>query len=170
MNTQSKIRFLAYTAIVAALYVVITLSFSWMAYGPIQLRISEVLVLLAFIDRKYIPGLVLGCILANLSSPIGPLDIGIGAFATFLAVFFTSRTKNLFIATLWPTIFNGLIVGGELYFLGFAPNAAFGIHPLILSCGFVAIGEFVVVSIVGYILFNVILKNKNIVNALKITR
>lgn len=170
MSTKSNIKFLTYTAVITAIYVVMTVTLSYISYGPFQFRFSEVLVLLAFIDKKYIPGLVLGCFLANISSPLGPIDWIVGTSATFLSVFCISRTKNLFIATLWPTIINGLLVGGELYYLGFIPETKLWLHPLILTSGSVAIGEFVVVSIAGYIIFKGLLKNSAVSNILKITR
>jgi len=137
------------TALVAAIYVAITLIISPIAYGNIQFRLSEILVLLSFADPLYILGLTLGCFVANFNSPLGPIDVGLGTFATFLSVssiYFTSKyMKNgkmsLFIASLWPTIFNGIIVGWELNFM-------FSL-PLTLSILQVALGEFVVVSIIG---------------------
>ena len=54
-------KFLVSTALIAAIYVVMTLAIAPLSFGMIQIRISEVLMLMAFIDKKYAPGLVLGC-------------------------------------------------------------------------------------------------------------
>ena len=66
-------KFLVSTALIAAIYVVMTLAIAPLSFGMIQIRISEVLMLMAFIDKKYAPGLVLGCFIANCFSPFGML-------------------------------------------------------------------------------------------------
>ncbi len=149
MNNDKTVNRLVKTAIVAALYAVITFVLAPISYGPIQFRISEIMVLLAFFDPFYIAGLTVGCFIANMLGPNGIMDIIIGTLATFISVYAISITgkfvKNnktsLIIASLWPTIFNGLIIGWMLnYVYQF---------PLLLSIGEVAIGEFVVVTVVG---------------------
>jgi uncharacterized membrane protein len=147
-------------AIVAALYAVLTVAIAPLSYGGVQFRLSEVMVLLAFIDPLYIPGLVLGCAISNFFSPLGIIDVFVGSFATFLSVYMISKSKSLFVATLWPVLFNGFIVGAELYYVAQLPFWLTSLQ--------VAFGEFVVVTIVGYITFKIILSNKNITNALKI--
>ena len=59
-------KFLVSTALIAAIYVVMTLAIAPLSFGMIQIRISEVLMLMAFIDKKYAPGLVLGCFIAKM--------------------------------------------------------------------------------------------------------
>lgn len=147
------------TAMVAALYGALTWVLSSLSYGPIQFRLTEIMVLLAFIDSAYIPGLVLGCIIANIFSPMGFVDMAFGSFATLIAVFLISKTKNLFLATLYPTIANGIIIAIELYFILKLP--------FLLSFGEVALGEFIVVTCLGYPIFKAILKNEKLVALLK---
>lgn len=147
------------TAMIAAVYGAVTWGLSFVSYGPIQFRVTEVMVLLAFIDYTYIPGLVLGCVIANLFSPFGIVDVILGSLATLIATVLISKSKNLLLATIWPTITNGIIVGLELYFM---------IHtPFLLNFGEVALGEFVVVTCIGYPMFKFILRNKALTNALK---
>lgn len=158
------------TAIVAAIYASITMALAPISYGELQFRLSEILVLLAFIDPLYIPGLVLGCILANLGSPLGPIDVFAGSFATLLSVMaiYQTRTtlgnsfKSLIIASLWPVIFNGLIVGWMLNYVLTLPFWA--------SAGYVALGEFVVVSIVGVVVFKNILARESFISILRLTK
>ena len=148
-NKKKTVQRLARTAIIAALYAVITLALAPISYGAVQFRVSEIMVLLAFFDPFYIGGLTLGCLIANILGPIGIADIIFGTIATFISVYAISltgkyiknNTKSLVIASLWPTIFNGLIIGWMLNYLYQLP--------LVLSMGEVAIGEFVVVTIVG---------------------
>ncbi|MBV7272735.1 QueT transporter family protein [Clostridium sp. PL3] len=159
MNRLFTTKNLAKTAMISAVYGVVTWALSFVSYGPIQFRVTEVMVLLAFIDYAYIPGLVLGCVIANLFSPFGIVDIVFGSLATFIAVILISKTKNLLLATIWPTITNGIIVGLELYYM---------VHtPFLINFGEVALGEFVVVTCIGYPMFKFILKNKALTNILK---
>lgn len=141
------------TAVIAAIYAVVTIAIAPLSYGNIQFRISEVLVLLAIFDPLYIGGLTLGCFVANMLGPNGPMDVIVGTLATFITVVFIYYTgkyiKNfkiqLIVASIWPTIFNGIIIGWML-------NVLYGL-PLVLSIIQVAIGEFVVVTILGIPLF-----------------
>ena len=159
MKNFFTIQNLAKSAMVAAIYGVLTWLIAPFAFGPIQFRITEILVLLAFVDFGYVPGLVVGCFIANLFSPMGIYDVIFGTSATFIAVFLVGKTKNLIIASLWPTIANGLIVGFELYYvLKF---------PFILSAGEVALGEFVVVTVIGVPIFMTLSKNKRLIEFLK---
>lgn len=144
-TTQRIVR----TAIIAALYAVITLALAPISYGSVQFRISEIMVLLAFFDPFYIGGLTLGCFIANILGPNGLPDVIFGTIATFISVYAISMTskyvnnnnKALFIASLWPTIFNGLIVGAELSYIANLP--------LIITMLEVAAGEVVVVTVIG---------------------
>ncbi|WP_394884369.1 QueT transporter family protein [Clostridium butyricum] len=145
-NTTKR---LVRTAVIAALYAVLTLFLAPISYGSIQFRISEIMVLLAFFDPFYIGGLTLGCFVANILGPNGMVDAVFGTIATFISVYaisitgkyIKSDTKSLIVASLWPVIFNGLIIGWELNYLYQLP--------LVLSILQVACGEFVVVAIVG---------------------
>jgi len=140
-------------ALVASLYIALT----WInpySYGEIQFRISEVLVLLCFYRKDYSYSLIIGCLIANVFSPVGILDIVFGTLATAISVLLISYSKRLFIATLYPVIFNGIIVGALIYYATSSPV------PIWALMGYVAIGEFVVVSVVGYILFKILVKNK----------
>lgn len=146
---------LVFSAVIAAVYAAVTIGLAPISYGPIQFRLSEILVLLAFLNRRYIPGLVLGCLLANMYSQLGVMDIVFGTLATYLSVEMISRTKNIFLASLWPVVINGVIIGIML-------NILFDL-PLMLTMGQVAFGEFVVVSVAGVILFKTtILENRKL--------
>lgn len=152
-------RNLVKTAMVAAIYGALTFFISPIAYGGMQFRLTEVMVLLAFIDFGYVPGLVLGCVIANLFSPIGLPDVVFGSLATFIAVIMVSKTKNLLLATIWPSLVNGAIIALELYFISKVP--------FWLSFAGVAFGEFIVVTCIGYPVFKALLKNKRLVSFLK---
>ncbi|EPZ59440.1 queT transporter family protein [[Clostridium] sordellii ATCC 9714] len=69
----NKTKKLVMTSLVAAIYAVLTLVLGAISYGPIQFRIAEIMVLLAFIKKDYIWGLTIGCFLANVIGPLGLL-------------------------------------------------------------------------------------------------
>lgn len=149
MNNNKTVQRVVKTSIIAALYAAITIALAPISYGPIQFRVSEIMVLLAFFDPFYIVGLTIGCFIANILGPNGLMDIIFGTFATFISVYAISITEkfvknkraSLIIASLWPTICNGIIIGWMLYYIYQLP--------LLLSIGEVAIGEFIVVTVVG---------------------
>lgn len=147
---------LVVTALVAALYATLTLALGFISYGQIQFRLSEIMILLAFIRKEYIVGLTLGCFLANVIGPYGVPDIIFGTLATLISailVYLTSKSIKkgaLLIASLWPTIINGIMIGAML-------NIFFGV-PLVLGMLQVAFGEFVVITIVGIPFFKMVTK------------
>ena len=151
---------LARIGVLAALYALLTYALPSLAYGPIQFRLSEVMTLLAFIDPFYILPLTLGCALANLGSPFGMIDVIVGSFASFLALYFMSRTRNIFLASLWPTFFS-FIIGLEILILSNEPINFF------LVTGQIMISEFIVVTLIGIPFLKIIEKNKYIINMLK---
>lgn len=155
----NKIKSIATTAIVAALYATVTMSLSFISYGPVQFRLAEIMTLLPLLNKKYILGLTLGCFLSNVLGTLGIVDIIFGTIATFISVYLVYLTGKLMkdkkgrfiIASLWPTIVNAIIIGAELkIFFGF---------PLILSMIQVGFGQFVVITIIGVPLFR-FLNNK----------
>ena len=145
----------------AAIYAVLTVAMAPISYGAVQLRLSEVMTLLAFVDPVFIPGLVLGNFIANLFSPFGLPDVVFGTLATFIAVFMMSKMKSMLIASFWPTIANGRIIGLEL--------AIFTGAPFVSTALYVALGEFLVVTVLGYPVFKVVMKNKTIQNLTQVT-
>lgn len=158
-------------AMVAAIYVVITYTFSFMSYKEIQFRISEVMVLLVFIDPLYFPGLVLGTFIANLIGPYGLPDAIIGSIHSFISIFMIiktsrfikDRTRSLFIASLLPGIFSFIIAGEIYYFTGVKDLSVFWLAYLT-----VAIGELVVITGIGFPLFKYIYTKPNWIKMLKI--
>ena len=141
---KDKIMWMARIAIVAALYVVLTLISYPFSYGMIQFRISEALMLLCCYDKRYTWSMVVGCIVSNLFS-FDLIDCIFGTFATLLACIAMVLIKKKIISSFAPAIFNGIIIGLELYFVIDAP--------LLLSMIGVAVGELVVVVLLGNIIF-----------------
>lgn len=145
--------FLVKSAVIAALYAVLTLVVPIPQYGPIQFRFSEILVLLAFYDRRYIPGLVLGCAIANLFSPMAWFDVIFGTLSTYIACRLMQKTDNLFLASLFPVLLVTIPALGFYFILD--NSGAF----LAILFSFLA-SEFVMVSIIGVIIFKILEQNE----------
>ena len=104
-------RSLCVSAVFAALYAALTLLLAPISYGPIQLRLSEAMTLLPILLPQAVPGLFVGCLIANLYT--GMLtDIIFGSLATLLAAIGTYllRKKPL-LAAACPVAANAVIVG-----------------------------------------------------------
>lgn len=100
-------------SLIAALYVALVLIFSPISFGPIQCRIAEGLTVLPFLFPEAVPGLFIGCLIANIFG--GTLwDIIAGSLATLFAAWLTSKAPNLFWAAVPPVVVNAVIVGSYL--------------------------------------------------------
>ena len=84
MKKSNKVTFLTQAAVIAAIYVVLTIIFAPFSFGEVQVRISEALTILPFFTPAAIPGLFVGCIIANLFGGAIPADIIFGSIATLL--------------------------------------------------------------------------------------
>ena len=158
---KQKNLWMARIAIVAALYVVLTLISYPFSYGMIQFRISEALMLLCCYDKRYTYSMVIGCVISNLFS-FNLIDCIFGTFATLLACIVMVLIKNKIISSFAPAVFNGVIIGIELFYILEAP--------LILSMASVAIGEIVVVVILGNILFYFVEKDNRLMEVIGIKK
>lgn len=114
MNNKRKEQIISITkiAIVAALYIVLTVLIYPLSFNEIHVRFSEVLLLLCFFDKKYGIGIVVGCAVSNLFSPI-PLDVLFGTVQTIVAVVLIGYLRPL-ILSLILTILSMVIVGLEI--------------------------------------------------------
>lgn len=165
---KNNVNYLVKTAMIAAAYAALTIAFSFLSYPQVQFRISEILVLFAFFEPKYFTGLVLGCILANLPSPLGVVDVVAGSSATAIAVLFIifirnsigNNKKGLIIASFGPVIANAIIVGIELTVLFETP--------FLINAFYVALGEFVVVTIAGTIVMSKLSQNSAFLEKIKL--
>ena len=118
ITIMNKTKALVYGAVIAAVYAALTLLFAWISYGPVQFRISEVLTVLPIFLPCAVPGLTIGCVLANLVGGYGIYDIVFGSLATLLGALGTRiLRKRPILAVLSPVVSNSLIVGSMLYFV-----------------------------------------------------
>ena len=138
-------RNLCLSALIAAVYAVLTLALPVLSYGEWQCRISEALTLLPILLPQAIPGLVVGCLVSNLLSPVGVFDIVFGTLATLIAAVGTyALRENRPLAALCPVVANGVIVGAMLSMVYSLPMA--------LTMLQVAAGEALAVYALGFAL------------------
>lgn len=123
-NSGNLPRFLAHSALIAALYALLVLAFAPLSFGPVQFRVAEALTLLPWLFPEAIPGLFIGCLVSNLFGGLGIVDMVFGSLATLTAAWLTRRMPNQFWAAFPPVLVNALVVGGYLSFLLDVPLAA----------------------------------------------
>ncbi|MBP5180470.1 MAG: QueT transporter family protein [Clostridiales bacterium] len=161
-DSKKRIRLIVYSGVIAALYVVLTLPIAQFAFGPVQFRLAESLTILPVFAFGYIPGLSLGCFLANLLNPsnLGPVDIIGGTAATLIAGFLSRilGKKNKFLGIIPPILVNGLIVGGYLPFLLLDKDSEITAAAVGISMAEVAVSEAIVVIAIGLPLMFIIMK------------
>lgn len=118
MKTSNKTLFLVQAALIAALYVALTdlANRLGLASQAVQVRFSEALTILPFFTPAAVPGLFIGCILANFLTGAIPWDIIFGSLATLLGAAGTYAVGKLpfqskkWLAPLPPILTNTLII------------------------------------------------------------
>lgn len=161
-NTLKKVRFICLAALIAAMYVALT--YLSMALGldknAIQIRFSEMLIALAFVTPSAIPGLYVGCLLANILTGCAPLDILLGPIATVIGAigaYLIGKMKHKNIAhwlcTIPNIIANTVIVTIVCYVCYTAPDAQ---NPSIIPfyATTVALGEIISCGLFGTVLLH----------------
>ena len=158
MKTKSTV-YIVQAAVIAALYAALTILQNTLLPGTasmaVQFRVAEVLTILAVFTPAAIPGLTVGCVIANISSlsTLGPYDMIFGSLASLLAavLMYLLRNKRLFklpvAAALMPALANGIIVGFEIEF--FFVEGGFHFGDFLLQGGLVALGELAVLFVLG---------------------
>lgn len=155
MNRIISVKLIVINAMIASIYAVLTLAISPIAYLEIQFRLSEIMVFLAFYNKKYIPGLIVGCIVANMFSPMGLLDVIFGTISTIIVCITMYLIKNRYLAAITGAFVTGLIIGAELWY-------AYQI-PYLINAVYVAIGELTVL-IIGAFVFKALETNQRFMN------
>lgn len=163
---RKKITSLAYGSVIAAVYAAATYlsAIFGIAYGPVQLRFSEALTVLSIFTPAAIPGLTVGCILGNISSPYGIWDIVFGSVATLVSAIVARKLRKLKIKSLpllsiiSPVFFNAVFVGTEITFL--MPNGEAGFTAFAIAALEVGIGELIVCLAGGIPIFYALKRTK----------
>lgn len=149
MNTRR----IAFAGAVGALYAGLTIALAPISYGAVQFRVSEALCILPFFFPWASWGLFVGCIVANLVSTIGIIDVVFGSLATLASAMVTARLGHRnnvgakIAVCVSPVLFNGVVIGAILalasteksFFAAFIANGAT-----------VALGEAAVMAVIGF--------------------
>lgn len=154
-NTKVLVR----QALIAAMYVAMTLSMGDYAFGPIQFRYSEILNLLAFLNPIHAIGITLGVFISNFWSTLGIYDLIFGTLHTAISMFFIIKSKNIIIASLWPTVFS-FIIGYEL-------SALAGFGGFWIMTGQVMLSEFIIMTIISVPVYSLLQKNSGFLKMVK---
>ena len=159
---NKSVQFLTQAAMIAAIYVVLTMLANalGLASYAIQIRFSEALTILPYFTFAAVPGVTIGCLIANILAGGALLDIIFGTFASLLGALGTYylRKKSKWLAPVPPIVANAIIVPPVLYF-------AYGITPVWFSFITVSIGEVICCGVMGMALLFALLKYRKIFEA-----
>ena len=152
---NKKVQFITQGAVIAAIYVVLVLIFDTFSFGPIQFRIAEMLTIMPYFTPAAIPGLFVGCLIANIIGGGLIWDIVFGSIATLIGAIGSYLVrKNKWLVPLPPIIANMVIVP-------FVLKYAYGYDGLLVYFMFtVGISEIIVCGIIGMALLTVMAKNR----------
>lgn len=154
---SKKVLFLIQAAVIAAVYAVLTLALAPFSYGVMQVRVSEALTILPMFTPAAVPGLFIGCLLANMIGPYGILDMVSGSIATLLAAVVSYKLRNKkMLVPLPPVITNALIIGLMLPYVYGVPIAPW------LSILWVGLGEMIACYGLGLPLMKLLEKYRHI--------
>ena len=157
MIKKISIRKIAFAGIIAAIYAALTIALAPISYGNVQFRIAEALTILPFFFPITLPGLFIGCIIANLFSPYGILDVVAGSTASLLAGLCTMYLGKInresigfkALACFPPVIFNAIIIGALIAYSITGGFIDFW-STFILFGLWVGLGQFVVLYGIGF--------------------
>lgn len=109
---NKSVLFMAQAAMIAAIYVVLTIVFAPFSFGEVQVRIAEALTILPVFTPAAIPGLFIGCLIGNILGGALLPDIIFGSLATLIGALFTYllRKRSKFLAPLPPILANIVVV------------------------------------------------------------
>jgi len=150
--------YLTEAAFIAALYLLLTWlsNLLGLANGQVQIRFSEALCILPIFTVTAVPGLFVGCLLANILTGAALPDIIVGSLATLAAAYLTYKLRrhSKYICVIPPIAINVIVIPLLLYFV-------YGFVPLWLSFITVFAGELVSAGVLGIALYNVLSKYRH---------
>ena len=156
---RKNVTFLTQSAMIAAIYVVLCLVFEPISYGAIQTRVAEALTVLPFFTPAAIPGLFIGCLIANALGGGILLDVLAGSLTTLAAAYLTwmLRGKSKFLASVPPVVLNAIVIP---WVLKFGYGEPLPIPFLMVTVG---LGEILTASIMGTVLLCVLARYKGVI-------
>jgi len=137
MKKHTAINEIARGAIIAAIYALLTIFLAPISSGLIQCRVAEALCVLPYYTFSAVPGLFIGCLIANLITGAPIWDIVFGSLATLLAAYTTyamRRRVTKFLAPLPAVLYNAVIVGALLVYV-YAVPVTYPVAALYVAAG-----------------------------------
>ncbi|MFV0527843.1 MAG: QueT transporter family protein [Lachnospiraceae bacterium] len=155
---NKKALYLTQGAMIAAIYVVLTIVFSPISYGAVQVRISEMLTILPFFTPAAIPGVFLGCLISGIMNGAILPDIIFGSLATLAAAFATyALRRHKWLAPVPPIVVNMLAVPFILYY-------GYGVGiPIPLLALSVGAGQLISCGLLGMVLLHILDRYKVVI-------
>lgn len=154
---EFSVRDLVLGAMIAAIYATLTLVLPIPQYMGVQLRVAEAFTVLPFLfPQAAIPGLAVGCFIANLVGSPMVADWVLGTLATLIAAIWTSKVKNRWLAPLPPVICNAVIVGAEIAW--FFPEGMGFWQAYAFNALTVGLGELIACYVLGQLLLSALPK------------
>ena len=154
------VKSLARAGMIAAIYAALTLIFAPISFNAVQFLISEAMTVLPILLPEAVPGLAVGCLVANILGGAALPDVIGGTLATLIAAILTrTLRKKPVLAMASPVVINGLIVGPLVYFC-YEYQSVFSLGALGFTVFTVALGEAVVVAVLGTLLIKALPKIK----------
>ena len=146
MSRNPVVRRVAIGAVIAAAYAALCMLLQPISFPALQFRLSEALCVLPMFFPEAVPGLFVGCLLANLLGGNGILDVVFGSLATLAAAWGTYKLRRWpLLAILPPVVINAVVIGIVLYYAVGAP--------LLLEMGTIFLTQAAVCYVVGYPLY-----------------
>lgn len=148
-----NVKSLTRAAMVAAVYAALTVLLAPISFGAVQFRAAEALTVMPMFMSEAVPGLAIGCLVANILGGAMLPDIVFGSIATLLAAVVTrALRKRPLVAMAAPAAFNAIIVGPVVYFCYVMAEGAFSFGALAFTCLTVGLGELAIIYTLGFML------------------
>ena len=156
MSRKTSSSFIAQGAVIAAAYVALTIAFAPFSFKEIQVRISEALTILPVFTPAAVPGLAVGCPLANIIGGAELFDVIFGSLATLIGAVGTRKLRNrkAVLAVIPPIVANMLIIP---FVLRYAYSIPLPIPMMMLTVG---IGEMISCGILGLLLYKALFAHR----------
>ncbi|MBQ6834938.1 MAG: QueT transporter family protein [Lachnospiraceae bacterium] len=155
---ENKTRNLVYGALIAAIYIVLTMMFRPISFGPIQFRISEILCVLPYFTPAAIPGVFIGCLISNMLGGAMMMDVVFGSLATLIGALGSYFLRgNRYLVSLPPIVSNTLIIP---WVLKFAYGSEDMIWYMMITVG---IGEILAIGVLGQFLLTALMRYRTVI-------
>ncbi len=160
VSNQERTRSIALVGLVAALYVALTMTLPALAYGAVQLRLSEGLNHLAVFNKRYILALSIGVFIVNILSPMGIVDMVFGTLGTLVMTTMSYYSARYF-HNIWIKLAVSTVIDTAMMWVVALELNLYAGAPFWITYGWVALGEFIAL-VIGAVIIGLIGKRVNL--------